>query len=329
VISPDGSDLLSEQQIGGSNVYSIAAQNEGLFSNVFTVAGGPNIQNPSIWSGDGRFVAIVTSSAISSLDGNRANDIYLIDLVGSTQILVSVDYGHDGSGNAVSDCPTISWDGRYVVFRSFSTNIVPGHTNAPDLYLYDRLAGTNCLLTLSQPSADWLRRPITAAISMDDSTAIFESLSAGLGIGHVSGLPDVFAALLPQAATGDSDNDGIPDWWTVTYFGHLTGQSYDQSLAQNDPNGTGMTTLQDYIAGTDPDNPNSTFAASIATGTTNGVVTLMWVAAPGRTYFVEYKNSLTDETWQAAVDSPVISGNQGQFVITTDQSNRFYRLVVQ
>jgi hypothetical protein len=216
-----------------------------------------------------------------------------------------------------------------VVFRSFSTNLVAGHTAAPDLYLYDSVTGTNSLLTLEQPASDWMQRPSKPVISMDVSSAVFQSFGSGLGFGHVSGLQDVFAALLPPAANADSDGDGIPDWWMIQYFGHLTGQAFDQSLAQDDPNGTGMTTLQDYIAGTIPTDPDSVFEASVTpAATSGGDVTLVWQAVAGRTYSVQYKDNLEDPTWQALGGAPIINGNQGQFTVPTDQGSRYYRIVV-
>jgi Tol biopolymer transport system component len=321
--SPDGTRLLYQS---GTTINVRDLVNG---TNMLTVAGAQKIRSPGVWSGDGRFVAVVTSSAISGLDGNNTNDVYLADLLSPTQILASVNWSITGSGNAGSDWPAVSWDGRYVVFRSFSTNLVAGHTAAPDLYLYDSVTGTNSLLTLEQPASDWMQRPSKPVISMDVSSAVFQSFGSGLGFGHVSGLQDVFAALLPPAANADSDGDGIPDWWMIQYFGHLTGQAFDQSLAQDDPNGTGMTTLQDYIAGTIPTDPDSVFEASVTpAATSGGDVTLVWQAVAGRTYSVQYKDNLEDPTWQALGGAPIINGNQGQFTVPTDQGSRYYRIVV-
>jgi len=127
------------------------------------------------------------------------------------------------------------------------------------LYLYDSVAGSNSVLTLEQPASDWMQRPCNPVISVDVSSAVFQSFSSGLGFGHVSQSQDVFAALLPPAANADSDGDGIPDWWMVQYFGHLTGQAFDQSLPQGDPNGTGMTTLQDLLPAPTRTIPNPSF----------------------------------------------------------------------
>jgi hypothetical protein len=235
------------------------------------------------------------------------------------------------TGNGIaSDGPAVSWEGRYVIYRSFATNLVAGHTNAPDLYLYDRLSGSNSLLTLEQPASDWMQRPSKPVISVDVSSAVFQSFGSGLGIGHVSRLQDVFAALLPPAVNADSDADGIPDWWMIQYFGHIAGQAGDLSLAQDDPNGTGMTTLQDYIAGTNPTDPTSVFQVWVAPpALPGGNVTLIWTAAPGRSYSVQYKDSLDDPIWRRWPGTPAINGAQGQMAVPSDLASRYYRIVVQ
>jgi len=55
----------------------------------------------------------------------------------------------------------------------------------------------------------------------------------------------------------DSDGDGIPDWWTQLYFGHPTGLKSDYSRAADDPDGDGLSNLEEYLLGTDPLNPDS------------------------------------------------------------------------
>jgi len=46
----------------------------------------------------------------------------------------------------------------------------------------------------------------------------------------------------------DSDNNGLPDWWEMKYFGQ-TGNG-----SSSDPDGNGLTLLQDYQQGNDPTN---------------------------------------------------------------------------
>jgi Tol biopolymer transport system component len=323
-ISPDGSHLL-DRYISTVTVWDLVHG-----TNMLTVTGAERIYTPQVWSGDGRYVVIGTSAAYSGVDLNHAYDIYLFDLLTGTNMLVSVNSTHTGSGSAYSDWPAISGNGRFVVYRSFATNLVAGHTIFPDLYVFDSNTGSNSVLAARQLTSDIINWPLEPVISMDGSTAIFQSTGCGFGLGSLNGVQNVFAALLPSAETADSDGDGIPDWWMIQYFGHVTGQAFDQSLATDDPNGTGMAVLQDYIAGTIPTDPTSVFQLQVPPpAAPSGGLTLTWGAVVGRTYSVQYKNTLDDPAWQPLTGSPVINGNQGQMAVPTDQSTRYFRIVVQ
>jgi hypothetical protein len=59
-------------------------------------------------------------------------------------------------------------------------------------------------------------------------------------------------------ATLDSDNDGIPDWFEIEYFGNL-----DQGAA-SDSDGDGITLLQEYLSGTHPLFGNSHLAGGVS-----------------------------------------------------------------
>ena len=86
-------------------------------------------------SGDGAFVAFVTSAALQPDDTNNSDDIYRLE-VSSGEVrritgLVSASNG--GGGNQ----PSISADGRFVAFTSAS-NFDPNDTNgADDVYRRD------------------------------------------------------------------------------------------------------------------------------------------------------------------------------------------------
>lgn len=90
-------------------------------------------------SEDGRFVAL--TSAASNLvagDSNGRSDVFLRDNGYHMTIRVSVSStgvaGNDDSGNA-----QLSANGRYVVYVSRATNLVPGDTNGvADIFLFDR-----------------------------------------------------------------------------------------------------------------------------------------------------------------------------------------------
>ncbi|HEX6011675.1 MAG TPA: hypothetical protein VFY87_07705, partial [Geminicoccaceae bacterium] len=93
-------------------------------------------------SDDGRIVSF-TSNATNLVPGdtNGVLDVFVRDLQEGTTTRVSraVDGGHT---NGFSIVVTMSNDGRYVVYRSNATNVVPDDTNGTqDLFVHDRETG--------------------------------------------------------------------------------------------------------------------------------------------------------------------------------------------
>lgn len=89
-------------------------------------------------SGDGRFVTFESNSPDLVLgDTNNAPDIFLRDLVANTTIRISLaTYGVQSATFFPSLNPSISGDGRFVVFTSFAPNLAPNDINgAPDIFL--------------------------------------------------------------------------------------------------------------------------------------------------------------------------------------------------
>ena len=105
-------------------------------SNLLSFASAVPIQSGGQWSRNDRFLAFVTASnAVPGglpADGNGTNDVYLYDLASARLTLVSVNAYLTNSGNGPSDSPALSGDGRFVAFRSFATDIVPGISNTPN-----------------------------------------------------------------------------------------------------------------------------------------------------------------------------------------------------
>src|ERR1035438_3253226 len=96
------------------------------------------------------------------------------------------------------------------------------------------------------------------------------------------------AALAGKTVTGgrlnlarsvDTDNNGLPDWWELQYFGQLTGTN-----PQADPDGDGASNLAEFLAGTNPTNFNSALRLTARRGPGANVVTLQWPSAAGRYY---------------------------------------------
>src|SRR5262249_22072751 len=102
-------------------------------------------------------------------------------------------------GNQDSESPSLSADGRFVAFASFSENLVPGDTNGTaDIFVHDRLTGTSERISVSSagrqadgPSGiiDGMPGP---SISADGRFVAFDSEATNLVKGDTNQAADVF-----------------------------------------------------------------------------------------------------------------------------------------
>jgi hypothetical protein len=89
--------------------------------------------------------------------------------------------------------------------------------------------------------------------------------------------------------------DGIPDAWKILNFGTI---SNPLAAATADPDGDGKTNLQEYLDGTNPNNPNSALKITVfSQGATQ--VSLTWTSVPpsgGYRYTIETNPDLLPAT---------------------------------
>ncbi|HRQ73481.1 MAG TPA: GC-type dockerin domain-anchored protein [Phycisphaerales bacterium] len=109
--------------------------------------GNGHSRYPSI-SGDGRFIAYRSSATNLVPGGSTAGHVFVFDrIAGETSI---VSRSSDGEpGDAPSDTPSVSYDGRYIAFHSHATNLVPDDTNGRrDVFVRDTVLGTTVRASL-------------------------------------------------------------------------------------------------------------------------------------------------------------------------------------
>ena len=114
-------------------------------------------------SADGRYVVFMSRAPLAPGDtasceylGETLNcpDIYLRDRIGNTTTRVSLPSG-GGEPNGASHHPKMSGDGRWIVFESEATNLVPGDTNGvTDVFLFDRMTGAISRVSVASGGAD-------------------------------------------------------------------------------------------------------------------------------------------------------------------------------
>jgi hypothetical protein len=146
--------------------------------------------HPSI-SADGRFVAFDTRAALASDDTLQCgapppsapapcSDIYVYDKVANATSRVSIASG-SVQANGDSYSPQISADGRYVVFMSNASNLVPNDTNnSTDIFLADRTQGTITRLSVSPTNVQGDDVSLYPSMSDDGSVVAFLSRAKNL-----------------------------------------------------------------------------------------------------------------------------------------------------
>jgi hypothetical protein len=153
-------------------------------------------------SADGRFV--VFESAASNLvagDTNGAWDVFVRDLTANVTTRVSVD-SSGVQGNGMSGAPSISADGRFVLFESTASNLVPGDTNgASDVFLHDTLTGVTSRVSVGDVGQQGNGDSRIATISPSGRLVAFSSAANNLVAGDTNGDYDIFVRDLVAGTT--------------------------------------------------------------------------------------------------------------------------------
>jgi Tol biopolymer transport system component len=102
----------------------------------------------------------------------------------------------DSAGNQTNDgssAPAVSADGRYVAFRSYADNLVPGDTNnSVDVFVHDRLTSTTQRVSVDSAGNQGNDDSYAPAISDDGRYVAFSSYASNLVEGDSNNCEDVF-----------------------------------------------------------------------------------------------------------------------------------------
>ena len=134
-----------------------------------------------------------------------------------------------------------------------------------------------------------------------------------------------------QAATltvpnADLDGDGMSDSWELAH-GLIVGVN-DANL---DPDGDGFTNLQEFLAGTDPQDPSSYLKIETVKppNATNETVALTFQAVAGKSYSVWFADALPANPWNNLTNVsalPTTALVTVQDPQATNSTHRYYRL---
>jgi len=223
-------------------------------------------------SADGRYIAFGSNATnLVSGDSNDAKDIFVRDL--STNSIVRVSTATDGTqANGDSFDYAISPDGRFVVFDSLATNLVPGDFNgALDVFLKDLQTGT--LVRVSENAQGDLAAGASFAgsVSLDGRYVAFSSVASNLVPDDHNGTMDVFVKdMLSGTVTRVSTPNG---------GGEPIGLS-DHPVISADGRFVAFESTANLVAG-ETDFANDVFVRDLQTGTLSSVSVTMSGAQAG------------------------------------------------
>ncbi len=169
-------------------------------------------------SGDGRYIAFDSEATnLVANDTNGYSDVFVHDRDTGTTTLVSAS--SDGTqGNHYSSWSDLSDDGRFVSFRSLSTNLVSGDSPIPDIYVRDLMTGTTTRVSVSSDGTGGNESSDIGSLSADGRFVSFQSMSTNLVVGDTNNAHDIFVhdrttgvTTLVSKATDGTQGDG-PSW---------------------------------------------------------------------------------------------------------------------
>ena len=157
-------------------------------------------------------------------------------------------------------------------------------------------------------------------ISDNGGTVVFQSFAGDLVAGDFNSTGDIFVL---QLTTKDSDSDGLDDDWEMTYFGNLSRDG------TGDFDGDGVSDLEEFKAGTNPTNNSSIFKTFVLRSLGGKSTTIMWNAVAGKTYVVQYKDSLNQPNWTSLDGFVTASTSTASKADTTSdtRTERYYRVL--
>lgn len=207
-------------------------------------------------SADGRFVALRSFAPNLVVDdSNGLPDIFVRDR--RTQTTERVNVSSAGAqADAASFRGMLSGDARFVGFRSWADNLVPGDGNdALDVFVHDRDTGQTSRISVGANGSEadagrlddasrnhFVSRPF---LSASGRFAAFTSRASNLVPGDRNGLPDVFVHDLETGRTirvsvsaGGSEANGASSVRGISADGRLVVfQSFATNLVPGDTNG--------------------------------------------------------------------------------------------
>jgi antitoxin component YwqK of YwqJK toxin-antitoxin module len=219
----------------------------------------------------------------------------------------------DELGDGSADVVATLFNGGTVAARNFTVRFMADGRVSGDVLVPALLPLTRADISLRMwPDVEFSERPGTLTIIADPRRDLIEADTSN----------NVWT--LSVVLTTDSDGDGMEDSWERLHFGSLYRDGSE------DMDGDGVSDLFEFLAGTDPLDPDSALRGTLTELAADGSVRIAWPTQPGYTYQVQYADSPTALQWTnlgdpvTAADLPGVVADQ----LPTTTTSRFYRVML-
>lgn len=205
-----------------------------------------------VLSPDGRYVAFTTDAALVASDTNGKADVYVRDLVAnSTERLILSSNGAEPNGASIP--VALSAGGRYLLFSSYASNLVPGDTNGEmDAFVRDRQLNTTARVGVDYQGAQIPLGSTPEAISLDGRFVTFHALGQ-VTPEDTNAHMDIFrrdmqtgaVILVSKSTAGSLGNDDSVNSAVSQDGRYVAFESRASNLTPNDTNGRNDVFLRD------------------------------------------------------------------------------------
>jgi len=253
----------------------------------------------------GEYLALIRSSSA----------VHAYDVLGHKWTSVTVAGGTTGGEAAEQLC--VAWSPK----RGYGYDAGRGGWDDVTFsgnYTAEKVCGRVAIVTVdqsyvygfSQANGAWEKHSVGF---VERGTKVSENLGVVWGTSKVAIFDPV-----PQ----DTDGDGMADWWEDTHRFNIL----DPTDAAENPDADGQDNLAEFVAGTDPHDPDLVFSVNQAL--LDGEISLQWQSVPGRRYRVSQSEDLVAWMTVSGVMTAPWDTTEWRRPVATTVTKRFYRVEV-
>lgn len=208
-------------------------------------------------SQDGRVVVFLSKLRLVPQDTNDLEDVYVYDR-GRRKLRRASETAEGVAANRGSYSPHLSGNGRFVVFESLATNLVPGDAaDVSDVFRKDLVTGALLRLSVDSAGVAGNGDSYQPRISDDGDRVVFTSVAFNLAGSDSNGTEDIFLRDIAAGTTqrmsvslsgGESDLESYDP--AISGDGrHVAFTSMASNLVAGDQNERGDIFVRDLTAG--------------------------------------------------------------------------------